>query len=197
MNQILDPWVYILLRREIVWKVVSTIKKVCCCKSDQDLQLTQEFEIQRQSGFVSPSATSTSSETPTCCAFCWHCMCDPPQSVRQSSISSFYNDYGRKSQSVRSPTRRLLIDTVDSVIIPGSSPTASLEQSPVFRLKLISELKESASTELKLTQPQSVHEKENKGILKNGTIKSYKSDSHLCKRLLEDHQNGTPNGKFV
>ena len=199
MNQILDPWVYILLRREIVWKVVSTLKKIFCCKSDEDL--TQDLENQRQSGFVSPSATSTSSETPTCCAFCWHCMFDPPQSVRQSSISNFYNDFSRKSLSHRSPTRKHLIDLVETATNPGSSASASLEQSPVFKLKNIEHLKEKASTDLTLTQPLSIHGGKTKGILKNGNIRACNSDSQLCTKLLDhqpdDQPNAVQNGKLI
>ena len=185
MNQILDPWVYILLRREVVWKVVSTIKKLCCCKSGQELHLTVEFEI-RRTGFVSPSATQTSSENPTCCAFCWHCICDPPQSVRQSSISSFYNYYDRKS--IRSPTRRLLLDITNSIILPGNSLGASLDSSfdsPVVKTKFNHE----SATELKLLQPKSILKDVNGRHSTNGKVRSCESESQICETLLNGDQN--------
>ena len=180
MNQILDPWVYILLRREVVWQVVSTIKKLCCCKSGQELHLTVEFEIKR-TGFASPSATQTSSENPTCCAFCWHCMCDPPQSVRQSSISSYYNSYHDR-KSIRSPTTRFLLDITNSIIVPGDSPGTSLDSSFDSTVTGTNFNHESA-TGLKLSQPKSILKDLNGRRSTNGKIKSCESESHVCETL--------------
>lgn len=200
MNQILDPWVYILLRREVVWKVASTLKKIFCCKSDQELQLMLAFEIrQRTTGFVSPSATNTSNESPTCWSFCWHCMCDPPQNVRQSSISSFYNEYGRNSvfsNSPRSPTKKLLINITNNIIIPGGSPAPSVDHSadsPVVRCKYSQDNNDESATELQLLQPKSIQTDKTQIHSINGTVKSF-SPSETCETSLDSHRTDICNG---
>ncbi|XP_041358946.1 prostaglandin E2 receptor EP4 subtype-like [Gigantopelta aegis] len=62
-NQILDPWVYILFRRELVWKVVHAVKFLLRIENSQDnLDLTRVKKLDDDS----------------CCAFCLHCLCEPP-----------------------------------------------------------------------------------------------------------------------
>ena len=62
-NQILDPWVYILFRRELVWKVVHAVKFLLRIENTQDnLEFTRVKKMDDDS----------------CCTFCLHCLCEPP-----------------------------------------------------------------------------------------------------------------------
>ncbi|KAJ8305383.1 hypothetical protein KUTeg_015928 [Tegillarca granosa] len=64
-NQILDPWVYILLRRELVWKVITAVKWFLGLK-----QKEPDPELQKSSMIDNNNASY--------CVFCYHCLCDPP-----------------------------------------------------------------------------------------------------------------------
>ncbi|WAR22953.1 PE2R4-like protein [Mya arenaria] len=95
LNQILDPWVYILLRREVVWKVGHAISTVFSRNStDKSLDRLQPRE---------PMMTLRTEEHNTCCSFCYHCLCDPPQLPRQGSVCSLYGD--DKSLAMRTSPR--------------------------------------------------------------------------------------------
>ncbi|XP_076089662.1 prostaglandin E2 receptor EP4 subtype-like [Mytilus galloprovincialis] len=74
LNQILDPWVYILLRRELLWKVISGFKMLCRIKQNEPDVIPQRptFDIEKD----------------TCCVFCYHCLCDPP--VKRPRAESTY-----------------------------------------------------------------------------------------------------------
>lgn len=84
MNQILDPWVYILLRRELLWKVISCFKTLCRIRQNPDLI---------------PQKSQYDIENDTCCIFCFHCLCDPPvKRPRSGSLySSMYESEHRRS----------------------------------------------------------------------------------------------------
>ncbi|KAK3089074.1 hypothetical protein FSP39_000573 [Pinctada imbricata] len=76
-NQIIDPWVYILLRREVVWKVISGVKFLCGIRqsSEEGLKIQQKL--------------NTDTEDDNCCVFCLGCLCDPPvQRNRAGSVFS-------------------------------------------------------------------------------------------------------------
>ncbi|XP_067679440.1 prostaglandin E2 receptor EP2 subtype-like [Haliotis asinina] len=70
-NPILDPWVYILFRRELVWKIVNAIK--CILRIDQ--QNIQNVK------------TPLNEEEPNCCVFCLQCLCEPPNTKANYSVS--------------------------------------------------------------------------------------------------------------
>lgn len=75
-NQILDPWVYILLRKELLWKIISGVKYICNRGQADLISLPQkQFDV----------------ESANCCMFCFHCLCDPPV-TRQRSGSIFSQD---------------------------------------------------------------------------------------------------------
>ncbi|XP_061182637.1 prostaglandin E2 receptor EP4 subtype-like [Saccostrea echinata] len=75
-NQILDPWVYILLRRELLWKIISGVKYIFNRnQSDKNTLKQKTFDV----------------DSANCCVFCFHCLCDPPV-VRQRSGSVFSQD---------------------------------------------------------------------------------------------------------
>ncbi len=72
-NPILDPWVYILFRRELIWKVVNVIK---CILRIQPQQVTNDPHTK----------AGMNEENPSCCALCLQCVCEAP-SVRPSNYS--------------------------------------------------------------------------------------------------------------
>ncbi|XP_052104316.1 prostaglandin E2 receptor EP4 subtype-like [Mytilus californianus] len=78
LNQILDPWVYILLRRELLWKVISGFKMLCRIKQNEPDIIPQRpnFDI----------------DNDTCCIFCYHCLCDPPVK-RPRAESTYFSTY--------------------------------------------------------------------------------------------------------
>ncbi|CAG2184542.1 PTGER4 [Mytilus edulis] len=62
VNQILDPWVYILLRRELLWKVISCFKK-----HDNNDTVPSVFQ----------NAARSHNYEQSFCSFCFDCLCDP------------------------------------------------------------------------------------------------------------------------
>ncbi|CAC5397964.1 PTGER4 [Mytilus coruscus] len=76
VNQILDPWVYILLRRELLWKIVSF-----CKKRDND---TIPSVIQK--------ASRSHIYDQSFCSFCFHCLCDPPASLNNMDSKRSLSD---------------------------------------------------------------------------------------------------------
>ena len=104
-NQILDPWVYILLRRELVWKVIQGIKYIFGVKPKET-----ECEISLQKSNI-----SRDQESDTCCWFCFHCLCDPPVKQRQRSESLFStNEYELRKSTIisRTPTFSTRMETI-------------------------------------------------------------------------------------
>ncbi|KAK3595265.1 hypothetical protein CHS0354_010873 [Potamilus streckersoni] len=102
MNQILDPWVYILFRREVVRKVLSTIK---ACKSGSSHFVEAECNPQTPLSRTH-RACSYTEENMSCCQFCFHCLCDPPQRNRYSSVITNYSNHDRRRSTCQgSPLR--------------------------------------------------------------------------------------------
>lgn len=136
LNQVLDPWVYILLRREVVWKIASTLKKLISRQS-KDSEINK---FRRKDS----SAVLTNDVQYTCCVFCWHCLCDPPQTQRQSG--SFFSDYGRNSiySSPSSPTNKLAMNVMSNIVIPDSKDSDKSDR----RSQVINELKRQASMDV-------------------------------------------------
>lgn len=94
LNQILDPWVYILLRRELLWKVISGFKTL--------------FRIgQNQLEDINPTKCSLDIENDTCCIFCYHCLCDPPR-VKRPRPDSMYSMYSYDLENLHPSTPTLI-----------------------------------------------------------------------------------------
>ncbi|CAC5401103.1 PTGER4 [Mytilus coruscus] len=94
LNQILDPWVYILLRRELLWKVISGFKTLC------RIEQNQLDDINRKK-------CSYDTENDTCCIFCYHCLCDPPR-VKRPRPDSMYSMYSYDLENRHSSTPTLI-----------------------------------------------------------------------------------------
>ncbi|XP_060072245.1 prostaglandin E2 receptor EP4 subtype-like [Ylistrum balloti] len=92
LNQILDPWVYILLRREVVWKVIQGIKFLFGVRENEpDYELT-----------IQKANLMNDGENQSCCRFCLHCMCDPPMKRPRSESLFSTSEYElRRSTIVR------------------------------------------------------------------------------------------------
>lgn len=71
-NPILDPWVYLLVRREIRWKIICVFKFVLGIRKKAPSPRAVQDEANK--GPTSPSHDADMS----CLKFCFHCMCDPP-----------------------------------------------------------------------------------------------------------------------
>lgn len=140
LNQILDPWVYILLRREVVWKLGSTLKKLCSRQSKEN-EMHALHTFQRQE-----SAVLTDDVNYTCCLFCWHCLCDPPQTQRHNSCS-FYGDLGRHSlySGPNHPANKLALNVMNSVILPDANSNHSDSGQLERRAQAIKQLQKQAS----------------------------------------------------
>ncbi|KAH3741929.1 hypothetical protein DPMN_048659 [Dreissena polymorpha] len=127
LNQILDPWVYILLRREVVSRLIFTIRKPLSPKTTE----AQIRTFRRQD-----SSLSAKESTYTCCTFCFHCLCDPPLQRRASTVSGNNGiDYMSGSMSPRLPTNKLAIGIIRNVMIPNTSndsPSALAKRSHVI-----------------------------------------------------------------
>ncbi|XP_050403423.1 prostaglandin E2 receptor EP4 subtype [Patella vulgata] len=85
-NPILDPWVYILFRREMVWKVINLIK---CILRIEPKPVVVEGAMLKQ----------LQDEEYTCLDFCWHCLSEPPPQRVNAPFSQ-----SRASQFNRSPS---------------------------------------------------------------------------------------------
>ncbi|KAH3741921.1 hypothetical protein DPMN_048651 [Dreissena polymorpha] len=144
LNQILDPWVYILLRREVVSRLIFTIRKLVSPKH-KDAQVRT---FRRQD-----SAYSARDSNYTCCIFCFHCLCDPPLQRRDSTVSGNYgSDFMSGSMSPRLPTNKFAIGVIRTVMIPNTSndsPAALAKRSHV-----IAGLKRQASVDLDIISNQ-------------------------------------------
>ncbi|KAI8786843.1 prostaglandin E2 receptor EP4 subtype [Biomphalaria glabrata] len=119
-NQILDPWVYILVRRELRWKVISFIRKVCGIRSDAGLK--------EQQAATTPTSPYKSSESElTFWTFCYRCLCDPPSQRTSYSASSWGSGL-----YLRSPSYMPRASSTDSMLRGGlctiaqPSPTEDL-----------------------------------------------------------------------
>ena len=190
MNQILDPWVYILLRREVVWKFVSTVKRpfiyLFCKNQSEEDQLQDDELFARQRTLSGPSLNS--GENATCFWFCWHCMCDQPQKARSFSVmSTMVYEYNRRTTICRSKnpvtTTTVLAKTIaDNVIIPETiAPIGDEDTTERSQAKEKLKKQASADTNVIVKQPQ----KETRvKLYTNGLRFLSKSDSHLYQTLL-------------
>lgn len=180
LNQILDPWVYILLRREVVWRVGHTVKKIFTAKSKCD---EQNLKFRRQES----SVVLTSDVNYTCCTFCFHCLCDPPQSRRASSFYSVYNDYRHNSiYSQSGTTGKLAMSVIRNVVPPDSVPESGGDR----RSLAIDELKRKASIETGIvTQQPPIETRVH--LYSNG---SSVSEPQLCETLLETDELSSESG---
>ncbi|XP_052238679.1 prostaglandin E2 receptor EP4 subtype-like [Dreissena polymorpha] len=113
LNQILDPWVYILVRREIVSRLIITIRKIISPKAT---------EVQIRTFLRQDSAHSAKDSTYTCCTFCFHCLCDPSQQRRADSVSGNHgSNYIAFPMSPRLPTNKHAIGVIRNVMLPNTS----------------------------------------------------------------------------
>ena len=105
--------------------------------------------------------------------------------MRQSSISSFYSSYHER-KSIRSPTRRFLLDITNGIILPGDSSGTSLDSSFDSVLE-----QNDSSTELKLFQPKSILKNVhvNGRRCKNGKFINFESESKDCEMLTSGNTN--------
>lgn len=179
LNQILDPWVYILLRREVVWSAANTIKKVFSRQSEKDEVLENKLTRRKDSSALMNDGNYS------CCAFCWHCVCDPPQ--RSRPASSFYSEYGRGSvHSSRngSPTNRLAMGVISNVMITNSVECGKPGIDSEKRSKVIKELKHQASIDADLVseQPKSI-------LVKLNSSNSIFRNENVCSCLLESEND--------
>ena len=104
-NPILDPWVYILFRRELVWRLV----KVCRCilrleplgppQPPPALFKQPTLLKDPEGGGVVVNGEGEASEpdgrraledpyNPSCLAFCYQCLCLPPAPRRHNNMNS-------------------------------------------------------------------------------------------------------------
>ncbi|XP_059160703.1 prostaglandin E2 receptor EP4 subtype-like [Physella acuta] len=116
-NPILDPWVYLLVRRELRWRVICIIRKL--------------FGFRDHSVVASPAQPTLSpTEEMACWSFCVHCLCDPPvlrSSVYLPRMSTMWGDQGSRSPSMihRIPSTESCI-SVEKNIICQPSPSEEL-----------------------------------------------------------------------
>ncbi|KAL3869845.1 hypothetical protein ACJMK2_042477 [Sinanodonta woodiana] len=103
MNQILDPWIYILLRREVVRKVISTIK---ACKSGSSHFIKAKERNAQTPLSRTHRAYSYTEESMSCCQFCFHCLCDPSQSNRYTTVITNYSDHDRRRSTCQGSSIR-------------------------------------------------------------------------------------------
>lgn len=105
-NPILDPWVYILFRRELVWKIVNAIKCI--------------LRIEPKN--IQNVKTPLNEEEPNCCMFCLQCLCEPPNTKTNYSVS-------RPSATLqRSPSERRRLS--ESLYGNGTVTSKLLIQTP-------------------------------------------------------------------
>ena len=79
VNQILDPWVYILLRRELLWKVIFGFRSCVNRNNQLNASPSQIIKYDR--------------DDQSCCDFCFKCLCYPPVKWNPSdSMSSYYSE---------------------------------------------------------------------------------------------------------
>lgn len=174
LNQILAPWVYILLRREIVWNVANTVKRLFSKKSKQS-----EINKFRRGD---SSAVLTNDVHYTCCVFCWHCLCDPLQTKRRTS-GSFYSDYGRNSiysSSPNSSTRKLVLNVMNNVMVPNSSNSDQYDR----RSQAISELRRQASLDADVMSQQPPKRTRVQSYC-NGSSMHDVTETQICQTFLE------------
>lgn len=102
-NQILDPWVYILLRRELLWKVITAVKWLLGLK-----QKEPDLELQKSNMIDNNNASY--------CVFCYHCLCDPPH-YKAPLDTMFTSEYD---------SRRMTINRTPPIVMRQIKSSSSL-----------------------------------------------------------------------
>lgn len=183
LNQVLDPWVYILLRREVVWKLASTVKKLFS-KQSKDSEINK---FRRHDS--SASVILTNDVQYSCCAFCWHCLCDPPQTQRRGS-ASLYSEYRRQSlySSPHGSTNKLVMQVMRNVVIPDPG-----EEKSIFtdrRSQVINELKRQASIDAEVITQQPATPKDTRvKFYINGSSSFDGVETQILNKLDENEEN--------
>ena len=93
-NQIIDPWVYILLRKEVLWKLISGVKFVLGIRKKEGDILV--YQIQQKQ--------NVEDSEENCCMFCIGCLCDPPVQRRRAGSIFSESVYDRRSTLVNNST---------------------------------------------------------------------------------------------
>ena len=174
LNQILDPWVYILLRREVVWRVGHTLKKIFCRESKSE---KQHLKFRRQESTV----VLMNDVNYTCCMFCFHCLCDAPQSRPSSSQYSVYNDYRHNSIYSKSgnPTSKLAMSVIQNIVPPNNIQKSVVDERSLATENLEMTHKASCDDDIVTQQPLV---RTRVQLYSNG---SSVSEPQLCETLLE------------
>lgn len=209
-NPILDPWVYLLVRRELRWKVICLFKYI--------------FGISRRPILTTPVGDrecpvfSHRMQRPvtemSCLSFCFHCLCDPPS--QRSSMSLARSNTTRFEITKCSPAYVRRIASVESVL-NGASKTCVISQptpSEEFLLQKFCEFKPEIDkfalndvshsqqrTWLRVNQTRffiHIYKVDYVYILKSDMHKSYlKIDSSQCKLPFHCKQCIWPNSSSL
>ncbi|KAH9492254.1 Prostaglandin E2 receptor EP4 subtype [Bulinus truncatus] len=107
-NPILDPWVYILVRRELRWRIISLFRQLLRLRSDA----CQGEQQQQQTAATTPTTPYKSGEAEmTFWTFCFRCLCDPPSQRTSYSTTSWGSGL-----YLRSPSYANGLSSSDSMI---------------------------------------------------------------------------------
>ncbi|CAL1538208.1 unnamed protein product [Lymnaea stagnalis] len=107
-NPILDPWVYLLVRRELRWKMICLFRSIFGMR--QESAVTSPVKMAESPVFPRAPQQKEDPEM-SLCTFCFRCLCDPPVQ-RQSSAT-----WGGACS--RSPSYSRRIPSSDS-LLPGA-----------------------------------------------------------------------------
>ncbi|KAK7100187.1 prostaglandin E2 receptor EP2 subtype-like [Littorina saxatilis] len=166
-NPILDPWVYILFRRELVWRVVKLVRWLLRLRPIQPpLHYQQTLLIKDIRGVggggggggvgvVVNGGGDCGGEksrwddpyNPSCLVFCYQCLCLPPAPRIPASMMSHrlsVTTFNRSPSMMTSPRKTLSLDQLSS-----RSPSRSIvikPPSPSDRLLLIKMTEGAGST---------------------------------------------------
>lgn len=128
-NPILDPWVYLLVRRELRWKIVCVFKFIFRIRRPPALSSTV------QQSHLLPSPLPKPGSEMSCLTFCFHCLCDPP--IRKSSASLAKSSTLLSGRTNASPSYIRRVASADSVMNrPSAGACIILQPSPSEELLL-------------------------------------------------------------
>ncbi|GFO18944.1 prostaglandin e2 receptor ep4 subtype [Plakobranchus ocellatus] len=134
LNPILDPWVYILVRREFRWRIICMFK--CLLRIDHRAKSEQAYvntyplrcengglhrgSCDSEPGYLdSPVSPTTHESDLTFWTFCIHCLCDPPVQ-RSSSNARARASFASQASSRHSPARQLIRNASSESMLNGS-----------------------------------------------------------------------------
>lgn len=123
-NPILDPWVYLLVRRELRWKIFSVFKFLLGIKR----QPPSTSPVHNGDSPIFPRRLQKPDQEMSCLKFCFHCVCDPP--IQRSSASMAAASTSRAGQSNRSPSYIRRVMSADSVLHVASRTCIITQPSP-------------------------------------------------------------------